>query len=1143
MKHYILAGLLLLLVAGAALAQPLVYEAEALIVNKDAIVKDKLQPDKWNLWSTDNDAAKKWSGGVVLQTPVILKDRATPEEGLPPLHLLVPDLPNGIYAVELKGGRDLGISLDGKEYKRLSDLGWRLRVEVKESKLELWVDDLYADRTSPGSGYLDTITVTPVISEVGGVSNGGMEVGKDLSGSGWVFWSRDNLGAAELVSPGRSGNRALKFSYTGERDFALTNSGRLAVKPGQTFSATAWMKCEDTVDATLCIVAMGAGKLLSWQLGSDGVYGTMDWTKVDARCRIPENCDQIYLRVVGSGKASVLVDDVALTETNEPPVVIKPKTKVTGWAKTRVEEKLDRGMLAMPVEGGKVYLGWRLLKSDPASVAFNLYRGTGRMPPTRLNEKPLTKTTNFMDAKAPLDKDNQWFVKPVVNGKELAASATVSLPANPEVKGYQSIKLEGDYTFQKVGLGDLNGDGKLDYVIKQPQDNIDPYQMYWSKSPDTYKLEAYDHDGKFLWRYDLGWGIERGIWYSPCLVYDFDGDGKAEVVAKVSEGDPRGADGRVFSGPEFVAIIDGETGKEKTRLPWIDRKDFGRGLNGYNLAARNQLGLAYLDGKTPCLLVARGTYSVMKVVAYQYQKGKLQELWTWDNREETGPGKWMGQGAHWMHAGDVDGDGRDEIVLGSVTLDDDGKALWTTSLGHPDRCYLGDIDPDRPGLEIFYHIEPGQKENGVCLVDARTGEIIWGLKERTYHVGSGMAADIDPTIPGQEVWAAEDPKGAPGDDKYKGSPPKWLFSSKGEILARDEKVPSVNAVYWDADSQREIVAGRTISKYKGAAVAQNVEGGQSFWADVIGDWREELITSVKGELRIYSTTIPATDRRVCLLQDPIYRIDVANLFMGYAQVPTLGYYLAQTGPAMWMSSPSSSLVFGETAKVKLTLSASAKEASGGTVTLTCDDSITVTPQSIVMQAGPGQMAEANFEVKLKQAPALLYGGKAASVYATMPDEGPSGSVAFRIEEAPLAGVPLAQAEDFSAQSGGAVQLREDKLGSVGKSFSHWDSKDHSVSWKLNTPEAGKYWLVIRYCTPTSAARDLEIDGAAVGTTVFGGTGGFSSLTQSDWSHQCFRDKAGQRLQIQLSAGEHIVKITNTDGRGMNLDYVALVPVK
>ncbi|MEI6501837.1 MAG: CBM35 domain-containing protein, partial [Armatimonadota bacterium] len=345
------------------------------------------------------------------------------------------------------------------------------------------------------------------------------------------------------------------------------------------------------------------------------------------------------------------------------------------------------------------------------------------------------------------------------------------------------------------------------------------------------------------------------------------------------------------------------------------------------------------------------------------------------------------------------------------------------------------------------------------------------------------------------------------------------------------------------DSQRELVTGRTISKYKGAAIAQNIEGSQAFWADVIGDWREELITSVKGELRIYTTTIPATDRRVCLLQDPLYRQDVAHLFMGYAQVPTLSYFLAQTGAAMWMSSPTSSLVFGQTAKVKLTLAAPPKEAAGGSVKLIGDDNAIVTPAEVTLQAGAGQTAEASFEVTLKAAPALLYGGKACGVTAKLGEDGPTGSVSFRIEEAPLTGVPLAQAEDFSGQGGGSVQLRDDKLGSVGKAFSHWDTKDHWLSWKLTVLETGKYWLVLRYCTPNGAARNLEIDGVAVSHTVFGGTGSFGSATQSDWAHQCFRDDKSQRINIALTAGEHTIKITNVDGKGMNLDYVALVPVK
>ena len=969
-------------------AQPLVFEAETVVVNPEATVRDTSVEDKWNVWSTDKDAQAKWSGGVVLQSPRVLTDRATPEAGAPVLHLRLTGIPAGAYFVDLKYGRALAVSTDGKVWQRLSEMGGHLgRFEIPGGTFEFWADDRYAEPASPGSSYLDTITLAPA-------------------------------------------------------------------------------------------------------------------------------------------------------------PVAKPKAKVTGYATTSVEERLNRGMLAMPLTGGKVYLGWRLLKSDPAAVAFNLYRRSGTAAAVKVNDTPLARTTDFVDDKAPLDQDNTWYVAPVVDGKELAAAESATLPAKAEVKGYQSFKLQGDYTFQKVGLGDLDGDGQLDYVIKQPGDNIDPASTYWEKSPDTYTLEAYTGAGRFLWRQDLGWGIERGIWYSPYLVYDFDGDGKAEVAAKTSAGDPRGPDGRVSSGPEYISIFDGETGKERTRLPWLDRADYGTGMSGYNYASRNQLGLAYLDGKTPCLLVARGTYTVMKVVAYQFHDGTLQELWAWDNREETSRPSWAGQGAHFMHCGDVDADGRDEVLLGSCLLDDDGKGLWSTGLGHPDRCFLGDLDPSHPGLEIFYHIEPPQKRNGLCLVDALTGKLLWGLQELTHHVGSGMAADIDPTVPGQEVWAAEDGKGDPAGKNYGGNPPRWLLSCRGDLLARDEKVPSVCAVYWDADSQRELVAGRVIRKYKGAAVAQDIEGAQSFWADGSGDWREELVTSVKGELRLYTTTIPATDRRVCLLQDPIYRSDVAHNAMGYHQPPTPGTFLAQTGPALWLNSTATSLLVGEPVPMTATLSAAPDAATAGQVTLSADEGLSITPTTLELRAEPGRLAEASFTVTLTQAPALLYGGKQYSVNATLGgDRGCSASATFRSEERPLTGVPLAQAETFTEQVGGQVQSRDDKLGAVGQAISHWDSKGHALTWKLSVPAAGTYWLVLRYCAPASAARDLALDGTALSHTVFGASGGFGSPTQSDWAHQCFRDAQSQRTNIPLTAGEHVITITNVDGRGMNLDYLALVPAK
>jgi len=557
-------------------------------------------------------------------------------------------------------------------------------------------------------------------------------------------------------------------------------------------------------------------------------------------------------------------------------------------------EKLDRGLAAVPAGEGKVHVSWRLLPDDPPGVTFNLYRQAGPEGKTMmLNTAPIDRTTDFVDASAPAGTELLYHVRAAVSGgrgqKPPPPGQTSLKPAQPA--GCIVIPLRGQYTFQKVGVADLDGDGRLDYVIKQPADNIDPWYKYWTKSPDTYKLEAYRHDGTPMWAYDMGWSIERGIWYSPYVVWDLDGDGRAEVVCKAGEGDPRDAEGKVQSGPEYVAVLDGQTGKRVTRADWPDRKLFaGQGVNAYNYASRNQLGVAYLDGKRASLIVERGTYNIIVVEAYDYREGKLAPRWRWTNQGKDK--KYWGQGAHWMHAADVDGDGKDEVLIGSACLDDDGKELWSTGLGHPDHLYVGDLDPARPGLEIYYGIEARRKDrNGMCMVAARTGEIIWGYEGATRHVHShGMCSDIDPDQPGAECYSADT------DEQKKGD---WarLWSAKGKVLSEEMAWgfgPWV--AYWDADPQRELVTGGNsggrIRKYKAAQDLQQFQGSVVAVADVLGDWREEIITSRPGEMRIYTTTIPAADRRTCLLADPLYRMDTVLGAMGYYQVPMLSYDLA-----------------------------------------------------------------------------------------------------------------------------------------------------------------------------------------------------------------------------------------------------------
>jgi rhamnogalacturonan endolyase len=716
--------------AAAAPAQHSIrFEAEDVTGPADAWQADRYSDDKWNLWSTDKDAAKKWSGGVVLQSPRVLQDREKPEDGAPPLHTQIASekIPPGKYYVEIGGvARPLAISLDGKNWKKIEGSARNLGLlEVGAEGFQLWVDDRYASGTNPGSAYYDYLEFTP------------------------------------LPDPNR-------------------------------------------------------------------------------------------------------------------------KPKVQGFAETRITEPLGRGLVAMPMDGGRIYVGWRLLKDDPKNIAFDVYRRTeGTAASQKLNQAPLSQTTDWIDESPVPDLRNEYVVVPVTGPEADKPSAVAGAVPSERGQNYLSVKLNGDHTFQKCGIADLNGDGVYDYVLKQPSANIDPYEKYWQPSPETYKIEAYLGDGTFLWRYDMGWAIERGIWYSPVVVYDLDGDGRAEVCLKAGEGDPRDSDGRVQSGPEYLLVLDGMTGQEKARVDWPPREAFP----SYNYASRNQLAVAFLDGKTPSLIVVRGTYNVIQVRAYQYRAGGLGELWRWSDDEEGG--SYRGQGAHSMHAADVDDDGRDEVFLGSAVLDDNGVGLWSTGLGHPDHHYVGDIDPNNPGLEVYYGIESRRDKNGCCLVEARTGKILWGLDRPTRHVHStGMCADIDGSVPGLESYSSD-------TDAEKKSNVRWLFDCRGNILRDDlDWGFGLRTVWWDADLQRELVQGRRIFKYGSDSDLDTVEGSVVGFADVLGDWREELIVSKAGELRVYSTTIPAKDRRECLMQDPIYRLDVCLQAMGYTQCPMTTKYWA-----------------------------------------------------------------------------------------------------------------------------------------------------------------------------------------------------------------------------------------------------------
>jgi rhamnogalacturonan endolyase len=558
-----------------------------------------------------------------------------------------------------------------------------------------------------------------------------------------------------------------------------------------------------------------------------------------------------------------------------------------GWATERIEEKINRGILALAIPDGKVYLGWRLLKTDPEGVAFNVYRSTEDAEPIKLNVQPITETTDFVDEKAPLDQANAWFIKPIINDVEQTASERVELPANPPVRQYQSIPLKDDIRASMVGIADLDGDGVYDFVVKHSTGRgKDPGRI--SPNSGSVKYDGYNGKiGEFMWRIDLGWNVDNGIWWTPMVVRDLDGDNKAEVCVRTSDYAatkedmyPSGQTGFLLDAPEYLAVYDGQTGKLIDKVNWIELgtvQDWGD--NTGNRASRHMLAVAYLDGKTPAILAVRGIYGMMKIDAYVLKNKKLQKVWRWTN--ERAPFMYQGQGQHTVKTGDIDGDGCDEIINGSLAIDNDGRTMWGTGLGHGDRSYMGDIDPDHPGWEIWYIIEEPHPRNGACLVDARTGRILFGADEptRDNELSSCMAADIDPSHPGLELAGG-----------------RFYYTSKG--LRLEGNIPPQGLMaWWDADLLREFISRRGLAKWIDGSLESiegvQIEGSVLQVADILGDWREELVTVTGGELRIYSTTIPAVDRRVCLMQDPLYRNDICHHTMGYTDrhYPMTSYYL------------------------------------------------------------------------------------------------------------------------------------------------------------------------------------------------------------------------------------------------------------
>ena len=568
-------------------------------------------------------------------------------------------------------------------------------------------------------------------------------------------------------------------------------------------------------------------------------------------------------------------------------------------------EKLDRGVIAVRRPDGKVFISWRILRDDKKGEAFDIYRNG-----EKLNSTSLTEGGSWFIDEHPIEGDAIYEVRCKKDEGRCKMAENI---------GYLTIPLqkpEGRYSANDASVGDIDGDGQYEIILKWEPWNA--HDNAHDGMTDPTLFDCYRLSGELLWRINMGRNIRSGAHYVPFIVYDLDGDGRAELMVKTADGtrdgqgtvigdsvaDYRNPVGRILSGPEYISIFEGLTGRMLDTKPFIPERGELRawGDERGNRSERYLAAVGYLGGKRPSAIFCRGYYTRSVLAAWDWDGKELKQRWVFD----TNNPQWRdyaGQGNHNLRVADVDGDGYDEITYGSMAVDHDGTGLYNTGMGHGDAIHLV-AEPKDNKLYIWDCHE--NKRDGSELRDASTGEVIFQIKSPS-DVGRCMAADIDPTNPGCEMWSADS---------------HGIRNMKGEVViskAKDSDDPQHNnylmmngrwlsmnfGIWWDGDLLRELLDRETVTKYDwenhqivnierfDGQFNNGTKSNPCLAADILGDWREEVLIRNREstELRIYVSTIPTPYRINCLMQDIPYRLSVATQNVGYNQPSESGYYI------------------------------------------------------------------------------------------------------------------------------------------------------------------------------------------------------------------------------------------------------------
>ncbi|MDE5850637.1 MAG: rhamnogalacturonan lyase [Muribaculaceae bacterium] len=614
-------------------------------------------------------------------------------------------------------------------------------------------------------------------------------------------------------------------------------------------------------------------------------------------------------------------------------------------------EKLNRGAVIMAA-GRIPYLSWRSFSTDSPEMYFDIYRD-GK----KINKEPITNATDYSDSSGKLTQT--YTIKAMIGDNVVEEFSPMKwapskqLQLNLPAGGKTPSGEEYTYTPNDCSVGDVDGDGEYELIVKwYPSNAKDNSQGGYTGNTI---LDCYEFDGTLLWRVDLGINIRSGAHYTQFMVYDFDGDGKAEMICKTGPGsvdgtgayvngvadieaiknasntkDWRNSGGRVDGGQEWLTVFDGPTGKAVHTVYYNPNRNQGlggeaSGTFNWGTGGKNDTGaygnrgerylaaVAYLDGSdaNPSAVMCRGYYDYAFLWAVDFDGEKLSTRWLHAAKSTTqytvtdGDGKTQtysppqatrgagsrtaySNGNHNLTVGDVDGDGKDEIVWGACAIDDNGKLLYATGYGHGDAIHLGKMIPGREGLQVYDIHEASPY--GWDLHDAATGEILFS-GTATGDTGRGIAADIDPRYDGYEMWCSSHPT------------PR----SAATGTTTSSATPSQNfRIYWDGDLQDELLDGSGITKWVEGKITSlasltgsSCNGSKKtpcLSADIFGDWREEVILWYDrdpSKIYIHSTTIASEHRVPCLMEDRTYRMAICWQNVAYNQPPHLGYYLPE----------------------------------------------------------------------------------------------------------------------------------------------------------------------------------------------------------------------------------------------------------